>query len=252
MSYSVNQYLHKQGNSGFFMSQIAEGSLKVEPIQTNVDSGGTSATSFANTGLVYNSYQRAQSYFIHCEIGRTNTEQVFFVKLMNKENSSRQQFVKKIIVQPGLANSASMMKVDFIFTPIETFDTLVFELQQGNQSTIPHILFRELSEVKNILSTSLISVEKMLKIGVQAEPGLKMCINNEEIQVGKTRVYEIDNDDVQVYYFSVVTPASYNGETATLNAARNTALGLNYGYIHMNNTNNIIPNFILDYVYEEE
>ena len=245
MSYSVNQYLHfVNSDDSAFMTQIPGSALKVEIISSG---SGMDGASFSNAGLVYNSYQRAKSYYLHCEFGKKPTEQIFFVKLMNKSNSSRQQFVKKIIVPPGSADAADMTKIDFIFTPVETFDTLVFELQGGGTS---HILFRELSEINNIIPTK-ITGERMYKIGVQATSGLKMCINNEEIQVGKTGVYEIDNDMVQIYYFSVVSPAKYNGEIAKLNQQREIALSTNYGYIHMNNNHNVIPSFSLDYIYEE-
>jgi hypothetical protein len=56
---------------------------------------------------------------------------------------------------------------------------------------------------------------------------------------------------VQIYYFSVVSPAKYNDDISKLNQQREIALSTSYGYIHMNNARNIIPSFSLDYIYEE-
>lgn len=252
MGYSVNQYLHFTNiDNTNFMTQVDAGSVEA----ISVTSGsGEEAAAFSSPGLRYNSYQRGKSYFINCELGRTGTELVYYVKLMNSSDKTRQQFVKKITVQPGSASATNMMKLDFIFTPVETFDTLVFELERTSTDYISPrptaILFRELSEINNILP--ILNIEKMLKIGVQATPGLKMCINNEEIQVGKTGVYELADDSIQVYSFSVVSNAAYNGTESELNAARNNTINRQNGYVHMKNNTNIIPKFILDYIYEEE
>ena len=81
-------------------------------------------------------------------------------------------------------------------------------MQNGNFSY-------NLYEVKNILD--LQSGQVAIKIGVQSRPGQMIVVNKEPIRIGRSGIYEINNG-LQVNYFSIIPD------------------------------NNIIPNFIVDYV----
>lgn len=82
-------------------------------------------------------------------------------------------------------------------------------IQDGNFSY-------NLYKVNNILG--LQSGQVAIKIGVQSRPGQMIVINKEPIRIGRSGVYEINNG-LQVNYFSIIP-----------------------------DNNNIIPNFIVDYV----
>ena len=148
-----------------------------------------------------------------------------------------------------------MVSVNFIFTPIETFDTLVFELQRNeddyNSPRIPRILFRELNIVNNVLDTLTGGSKPIVKFGIQGTPGLKMCINNEEIQIGRTGVYEIKNGVLEIKFFSVVNVSKFNViDNVTLETLRNSALETESGLIAINrNQPYVIDDFIMDYIY---
>ena len=77
-----------------------------------------------------------------------------------------------------------------------------------------------------------------------------MCINNEDIIIGKTGIYEIKNGIIEVDYFSVVAAGKLNGN---VDYEKNKAINNNYGtktnYVIVSRT---IPGFTLDYIYEKE
>ena len=49
----------------------------------------------------------------------------------------------------------------------------------------------------------IVAPYRLKRIGVQGTPGLIMCINGEQIQIGKSGIFEI-NIDYTVSYFGVV------------------------------------------------
>lgn len=220
MSYSIGQYFHIANTDGDkFKTELTN--VTEKPINTEVIVG-SSTISFTDCGYaLLGSYQANKKYYMCCEISSLSTDQVIFVKLINNTNSSKMQYIKTITI----AKNSGTHIIDFIFSPLERFDTLVFELQRISEDfTQPRVVSvkrKELSEINNILGT-LINATELVKIGVQADSGTKMCINNEEIMIGRSGIYEIKNGIITIDFFSVVS------------------LG------------NTIPAFTLDYIYEEE
>ena len=249
MSYSIGQYFHiPNTQADDFMQAL---SISVQ----NVDMIGANNIKFTNAGfgITSSSFQSTENYYVHCDIAPLQTEQVFYVKLVNKNDTLKQQYVKTIIIPSGATSAASMVSIEFTFKPIAKFDTLVFELQRETDDyanpRVTHILMEEISLIKNILPT-LVGVSNLIKIGVQGVSGIRMCINNEDIIIGRTGIYEIKNGIITVDYFSVVAAGQLNGN---VNDEKNNAINTNYGtktnYVIINRA---IPEFTLDYVYEKE
>ena len=224
MSYTIGQYFHiPNTDSDKFKTKIRKEYITNMIIDSYITIGNMTLPC-KDYGFYLNSgYQPNQNYYICCEIESLSTDQVFYVKLINEANSSsKTQYIKTI----KIAKDTGTHIIDFIFSPIEHFETLVFELQRTADDhakpRVASIERKELSIVNNILGGVLINAKELVKIGVQAAPGTKMCINNEEIYVGRTGIYEIKNGIITVDFFSIV------------------ALG------------NTIPGFTLDYIYEKE
>ena len=87
-----------------------------------------------------------------------------------------------------------------------SFLWILFELQReledyniinadGTYGRICNIYIDRLDEVYNVINylNPLINKSSLLQIGVQSAPGLLMCINGEEIKVGRSGLYEILN-----------------------------------------------------------
>lgn len=212
-----------------------------------------------------------RNYYFHGKIKRLDSEQKFYIKLINYANQSsgseeaKEQYIKTIIVQGG--DNKEWVDVEFIFTPLVQFDTILFQLQRTiedyRESTrYPTIVYQELSIINNIISSQIADGISLLKIGVQSRPGLMMCINGEEVRTGRTGIYEIRNGVITVTSFSVVhaadeDPSSTGGveiNSFLNNLANNTPSERRVTSICIFNTPKVraIDPFVLDYMYKEE
>lgn len=161
--------------------------------------------------------------------GNTSLEQTITIKLKN-DNSETVQTVKTNV------NKGSGT---VLITPIGTFKYIVFELErvttdytETNPSTGHHgrqmnIEITSFGLVRNILTDFINLQQPLTKIGVQGPKGLVMCINGEEIRVGNSGIYEIDNG-MKINYFGVILAKDY------------TSMGMDDKWQY----------FILDYQYE--
>lgn len=65
--------------------------------------------------------------------------------------------------------------------------------------------------------------KQFTKLGVQAEPGTRMCINGNEIIIGRTGIYELDERIVVTSFYLIPDPIWILDESAT-QEAKNEAL----------------------------
>lgn len=221
MSYIVGQYNHTKssGDDSSYIELITSGTVKRKQYQG--DSGGTSSVGTfqdeciqINRGLTTSNY-----YYFKCYIKRLISDQTFYVKLINYEDSSSSnvdQYVKTITVQGG--NPDEWVAAEFIFHPIVQFDTILFQLQRTlddyrTGTRYPKIAYQELGIINSIIDTKIANGATLLKIGVQSHPGLMMCVNGEEIHSSRSGIYEMKNGVLPVSFFSVVTTAQENTTT---------------------------------------
>lgn len=66
--------------------------------------------------------------------------------------------------------------------------------------------------------------KQFTKLGVQAEPGTRMCINGNEIIIGRTGIYELDERIIVTGFYLIPDPIWILDENAT-QTAKETALG---------------------------
>lgn len=232
MGYVINQYNRSTGiDTNTFMDYIKTGTIDHRETQFDIEVVGSNQFSFYDECIKELSLNIDTSYYFHGKIRRMKTEQTFNIKLCYFDYSTDErkvtQFIKNITVASG--NKEDWVDVEFIFTPLQPFDCLLFELQRTqtdfneNMARDPLILYEELSVIKNVLIDPQIIKEtsnnkemKLIKLGVQSVPGFLMCINKEEIHTGGTGIYEIKNGVITVSSFSVVHAAEENsaGEAA--------------------------------------
>ena len=145
---------------------------------------------------------------------------------MNDDAGGDVQFIKNVTLE-GSANP-QWIEVNFVFSPFGSFSKILFELQrtevdagQGrdHQALVPRedpychcawealIIYDELSEIKNLIGSSITEASKLIKIGMYAKNGLTMCINGEEISIRGKGLYEIKNGVMTVSFISVVAPS---------------------------------------------
>ena len=264
-----------------------------------------------NSQLYKPNFQKDITYYCRCAIRKEKHHATFFasqqyqIKLVSSEaeddhyiaKEQMQQYVKTVTVINSNPSQARQIEdewdiIDFIFTPQASgFDTLLFYLMRTEndykiENRISRIVFLECSRINSLkditpegFSNVTIHNQPYLKIGVQAAPGLRMVINNEEIYVGRTGIYELKNSDIKIGPIGFVTSAeqwSNVGDfTAIKNALKNfkedtDSTGTGYfvtdskgnKVLNVNNDNDYcyyryvinarhFPSFTLDYIYEE-
>ena len=218
MAYIVGQYNHNNASSddASFITPITTGTATRYngSSSTNVASSSLDAFSdecITNLGLVSSNY-----YYFRCQIKRMDMPQTFSIKLINFNNSAIEQFIKQVTIQGG--NREEWVNVDFVFHPLTSFDTILFQLQRTSEdyqglTRYPKIAYQQLGSINNIINLKVGNNISLLKIGVQSHPGLVMCINGEEIHISRTGIFEIKNGIIPITFFSVVNPASEAGTT---------------------------------------
>ena len=68
------------------------------------------------------------------------------------------------------------------------------------------IVINQFAIIKNIVK----DINKIVKIGVQGPPSLLMCINGEQIRIGKTGIFEINEDNVSISFVGFIPKIKNN------------------------------------------
>jgi hypothetical protein len=134
--------------------------------------------------------------------------QDFTVKLIHdSENDDLIEYSIKTL--KAKTNNDSYTVFDLIFTPnSEVYNKLVFELTRTaidyrEESRFMEVEVLEFYTVNNIISDYL-NVAQLKKIGIQGPPGLMFVLDGEEIKLGRTGIYELCNDEIQINYLGFV------------------------------------------------
>lgn len=148
---------------------------------------------------------RTKNYYIRFKVYKKANPQTIKIKLVNTNKTSDNiQVLKSIVVEGGRESDYSSYEI--VISPNNTYNRILFELQReledyntinadDTYGRICNIHIDRLDEVYNVINylSSLINKSSLLQIGVQSAPGLLMCINGEEIKVGRSGLYEILN-----------------------------------------------------------
>ena len=223
MGYILNQFnqsnvpLSSLGSTSEYMSIITSGkAMRRERGGDNGVTGG-SLTPFFDECIKFGAALRPDNtYYFHAKIKRLATAQKFYLYLVDYDNvDTRTQYLKTIEVEGG--DVTDWVDLEFLFTPVLGFNCLLFQLQRTIddyrlETRYPRIVYEELSIINNALQVKIVGAAtgkdiKLTKMGVQSHPGLIMCINGEEIRIGRSGAYEVRNGIIKVDFFSVITAA---------------------------------------------
>ncbi len=157
---------------------------------------------------------RGKNYYIRFRIYKKINPQTIIIKLINANNT---QNLKTIVVNAGRETEYSTYEM--IISPNNDYNQIKFELQReledynkentdGTYGRICKMEVIRLDEVYNIINylKDIINKSSLLQIGVQSAPGLLMCINGEEIRVGRSGLYEILNGYKVTFIGFIVEP----------------------------------------------
>ena len=121
MSYGIAQYIKQDADNDFFMTPTSDGVVRL------VKKGA-----YRNPGLYFTNGLSQNNYYLHCQIKRTNVDQIFNIQLVNYDApDDNMQSIKTVTIYAG--DTAEWVDVECIFHPVVTFDAIVFELQREEE-----------------------------------------------------------------------------------------------------------------------
>lgn len=161
---------------------------------------------------------RAKNYYIRFRIYKKANPQTIIIKLINtNKQTDNIQNLRTIVVDAGRETEYNTYEI--VIPPNNNYNQIKFELQReledynkknsdGTYGRICKIEVIRLDEIYNVIDylTTIINKSALLQIGVQSAPGLLMCINGEEIRVGRSGLYEILNGYKVTFIGFIVEP----------------------------------------------
>ena len=155
------------------------------------------------------------NYYVNFSVKMKNTPQTIFLKLKTPSGTSeeRQQLIKTFYInQIKPQTEYPYINCEAIISPKENYPQLVWELQRGesvdyttdqtelwfeDEVTPPQrngrvIQFEEKPKIFKINILDDVTYP-LKKIGIQARPSFLMCINKQEIRIGRSGIFEVNN-----------------------------------------------------------
>ena len=156
------------------------------------------------------------SYYLQFTVKeRMDSEQKFYLKLKNNTQSEdNEQLIEEFSVPIGNGN---LRYFEVIFTPNTTYNEILWDLQRtlldyqlddGRIMDINIIAFTKLINVISYLKQNYSNMTYLTKIGIQGPPSLLTCINGEQIRIGKSGIYELNNDLIKITYVGFIPKSS--------------------------------------------
>lgn len=178
---------------------------------------------FSNTG---NKLNKQNYYYLNFSVKKMNSIQNFYLKLKNLTQSeddfsdNNEQIIAEFTV-PQSTIEDDWTNFEIIIAPNKTYGQLYWDLRRtisndylstsdmqvegaiGRKMTI---VINQFAIIKNIVK----DINKIVKIGVQGPPSLLMCINGEQIRIGKTGIFEINEDNVSISFVGFIPKVKNN------------------------------------------
>ena len=165
--------------------------------------------------------ESGKNYYLKFKIyKRLDSEQNITVRLQNStEIQDNIQTMASYIVAKG--SGADYVTYEMILAPNGTYNQILFfffltsfdytlENEDGTNGRVIEIEIDNFELVYNVIDhlNTILGITELKKIGVQGPPGLLMCINGEEIRIGRSGIYEINNGVVVTFIGFIVKQSS--------------------------------------------
>lgn len=158
---------------------------------------------------------KQRSYYLRFRVTRPDSiniedELSINIKLVNSNKQlDNERILKTILVENRLNQEDIYSYYEIIISPsdVHSYNQIIFEINRkpidtkeeyfdsvtGTYGRKAEIQIEQFAEIKNIIDLLGISSSMLKQIGVQGKSGLLMSINGEEIRVGRSGLYEINN-----------------------------------------------------------
>ena len=249
MSFNFGQFTKSQMQKEF-CTNVAY-SLENTKIEAPLAKGSyflDKSISFTNNPTIEN----GESYYLKFKIKKRNDSNQFFIlKLKDDRTDIVEQKIKSYNIRQFTSNDSEYEIYEVIISPNGSYKKIVFELGRNSNDYFIEIVdgqehnlkastedatnstlgkseyigrlmdlqiltFQKITNVIDYLSIPADKVEILKKIGIQGPSGLLMCINGEEIRIGRSGLYEI-NYDINITFLGFVIKEKSNNDYFILN-----------------------------------
>lgn len=140
-----------------------------------------------------------EKYYFKIKIIRKTTKQTIKLILQNQDSTDIQKVATYTV--PPATDLINENVYETILVPLtNNYSTVVFEA--SGQTLLADDIDLKIYKIENILD--LISIENLVRIGVQAVPGQLFCINGEGLRVGSSGLYELNHSDIVVDFVGFI------------------------------------------------
>ena len=193
---------------GFFDPNTGQPAMKVE-----IEEATSDESVFQDSILKFNTGEQLQAgtyYYFRFKVRQLSTKQDFAVRLVTtqtSEDDDTSELIQEVETYSVAAGSGANI-FELILAPDNPVDKIRFYLTRilddYQTARVMQIEILDLAIVNNIIPVSS-STQKTLslsKIGFQSAPGTLLCVNGEQIRVGRSGTYEI-NHGINVTFFGI-------------------------------------------------
>ena len=167
-------------------------------------------TTFQNDGFDYG-FDSNTSYYLQFQIKTLEEDaQTIYLKLLGGQEDAT-QLIQIYRIPAGIAGKAAKSYLfQIVFTPNGNYSSICWELLrtavdysnlEGQRRT--NIILKKFGTLNNFITTISSRPSALKKIGVQGPPSMLMCINGEQIRIGKNGIYELNNG-ININFISFV------------------------------------------------
>ena len=159
-------------------------------------------------------------YYLKFGVKKLPSVQNFYLKLRNStETEDNEQLIDEFKVDALKAGEEDgIVYFETIISPNSVYNQIVWELRRipmdysspnsdGTQGRVMTVTGDfTYTRLIDLLASSIIMTNNgyLTKIGVQGPPSLLMCINREQIRIGRTGIYELNNQNIRITSISFV------------------------------------------------
>lgn len=186
-----------------------------------------------NLSNVDSTKTKKRNYFLRVKMYRDPIEEMLITIILQKQDGTEEdktQNLGTVKVAKGKGENAPLEFdiFDIVIPPNAEYDQIWFKVnrtltdyQMSNTDgktagkilriNTEELLLAEINNVIDVLNPAIENKGRLKQIGVQSAPGLQMCIDGEQIRVGRSGIYEINNG-VNVQFLGFIIEPDNDGK----------------------------------------
>lgn len=170
----------------------------------NTEQGRQQTSSRGGGDIVFQNYchnltsstmNNINCYYLRFSVVQKSSEQTIYLKIRNtSKTEDNEQLIEEYHIPLGTGSKTYQV----IISPNDTYNQILWELQRtpedySSGGRVTEVTVENFSQLTDLLKTRYSNIEYFAKIGIQGPPSLLMSINRQQIRLGRTGVYEINN-----------------------------------------------------------